>query len=84
MCLLSVWFSSSYFGVVILAILNLISLCGWNVLNGIVGGQTLASVSNGMSWKCVYDTPESPVILHGFHVSVGIVIIYVIALLVRL
>lgn len=44
----------SYFGIIIPAILNLIGLCGFNILNGILGGQALASVSNNMSWKCVY------------------------------
>lgn len=47
--------SLSYFGIIIPAILNLIGLCGFNILNGILGGQALASVSNSMSWKYVYD-----------------------------
>ncbi|KAG2089315.1 permease for cytosine/purines, uracil, thiamine, allantoin-domain-containing protein [Suillus discolor] len=58
-------YSFGYFGVIIPAILNLIGMCGFNILNGILGGQALASVSGNMSW------------------DVGIVIIFVIALLVR-
>lgn len=57
-------YSFGYFGIIIPAILNLIGLCGFNILNGILGGQALASVSSNMSW------------------DVGIVIIYVIALLI--
>ncbi|KAG1871398.1 permease for cytosine/purines, uracil, thiamine, allantoin-domain-containing protein [Suillus subluteus] len=57
-------YSFGYFGIIIPAILNLIGLCGFNILNGILGGQALASVSSNMSW------------------DVGIVIIFVIALLV--
>jgi len=75
---------SSYFGIIIPAILNLIGLCGFNILNGILGGQALASVSNNMSWKCVYDIHRPVIYLTFFHISVGIVIIYIIALLVSL
>ncbi|OAX40581.1 hypothetical protein K503DRAFT_687249 [Rhizopogon vinicolor AM-OR11-026] len=57
-------YSFGYFGIIIPAILNLIGLCGFNILNGILGGQALASVTNNMSW------------------NVGIVIIYIIALLI--
>ncbi|KAG1733477.1 permease for cytosine/purines, uracil, thiamine, allantoin-domain-containing protein [Suillus lakei] len=57
-------YSFGYFGIIIPAILNLIGLCGFNILNGILGGQALASVSSNMSW------------------DVGIVIIFVIALLI--
>ncbi|KAJ8587361.1 NCS cytosine-purine permease [Rhizopogon salebrosus TDB-379] len=57
-------YSFGYFGIIIPAILNLIGLCGFNILNGILGGQALASVSNNMSW------------------NVGIIIIYIIALLI--
>ncbi|KAG1732719.1 permease for cytosine/purines, uracil, thiamine, allantoin-domain-containing protein [Suillus lakei] len=57
-------YSFGYFGIIIPAILNLIGLCGFNILNGILGGQALASVSSSMSW------------------DVGIVIIFVIALLI--
>ena len=33
------------------AILNLIGLCGFNILNCILGGQALSSVTNNtMSW----------------------------------
>ncbi|EGO03321.1 hypothetical protein SERLA73DRAFT_165054 [Serpula lacrymans var. lacrymans S7.3] len=59
-------YSFGYYGIIIPAILNLIGLCGFNILNCILGGQALSSVSpNGdMSW------------------SVGIVIIGVISLLI--
>ncbi|KAG1801269.1 permease for cytosine/purines, uracil, thiamine, allantoin-domain-containing protein [Suillus variegatus] len=57
-------YSFGYFGVIIPAILNLIGTSGFNILNGILGGQALASVSGNMSW------------------DVGIVIIFVIALLI--
>ncbi|KAG1811875.1 NCS cytosine-purine permease [Suillus subaureus] len=57
-------YSFGYFGIIIPAILNLIGLCGFNIVNGILGGQALASVSSDMSW------------------DVGIVIIFVIALLI--
>ncbi|KAG9311781.1 cytosine-purine permease [Chiua virens] len=44
-------YSFGYYGVIILTILNLIGLCGFNILNCILGGQALASVSNNnMSW----------------------------------
>lgn len=57
-------YSFGYFGIIIPAILNLIGLCGFNILNGILGGQALASVTTNMSW------------------NVGIVIIFIIALLI--
>ncbi|KAG1831036.1 permease for cytosine/purines, uracil, thiamine, allantoin-domain-containing protein [Suillus variegatus] len=57
-------YSFGYFGIIIPAVLNLIGLCGFNILNGILGGQALASVSSNMSW------------------DVGIVIIFIIALLI--
>ncbi|KAI0684962.1 NCS cytosine-purine permease [Cytidiella melzeri] len=45
-------YSFGYFGVILPCILNLISMCGFCILNGILGGQTLASVSNGnLSWS---------------------------------
>ena len=41
----------SYFGVIIICILNLIGLVGFSILNCILGGQALASVSGGsLSW----------------------------------
>ncbi|KAL4068556.1 permease for cytosine/purines, uracil, thiamine, allantoin-domain-containing protein [Scleroderma yunnanense] len=44
-------YSFGYYGLMIPAILNLIGLCGFNILNCILGGQALASVSNNsMSW----------------------------------
>lgn len=52
-------FLPSYFGIIIPAILNLIGLCGFNILNGILGGQALASVSTNMSWECVWHLTKS-------------------------
>ncbi|THU97050.1 NCS cytosine-purine permease [Dendrothele bispora CBS 962.96] len=44
-------FSFGYFGVIIPCILNLIGMFGFSVLNSILGGQTLASVTDGnLSW----------------------------------
>ncbi|KAI9568089.1 permease for cytosine/purines, uracil, thiamine, allantoin-domain-containing protein [Boletus coccyginus] len=44
-------YSFGYYGVTIPIILNLIGLCGFNILNCILGGQALSSVSdNNMSW----------------------------------
>lgn len=44
------WFR--YYGVIIPCLLNLIGMCGFCILNCILGGQTLASVSNGnLSWR---------------------------------
>ncbi|KAG8216406.1 NCS cytosine-purine permease [Butyriboletus roseoflavus] len=44
-------YSFGYYGVIIPTILNLMGLCGFNILNCILGGQALASVSNNnMSW----------------------------------
>lgn len=44
-------YSFGYYGLTIPALLNLIGLCGFNILNSILGGQALASVSNdNMSW----------------------------------
>ncbi|KAF9236040.1 permease for cytosine/purines, uracil, thiamine, allantoin-domain-containing protein [Melanogaster broomeanus] len=44
-------YSFGYYGIIPAAILNLIGLCGFNILNCILGGQALASVSNdNMSW----------------------------------
>ncbi|KAI0089670.1 NCS cytosine-purine permease [Irpex rosettiformis] len=45
-------YSFGYFGVIIPCILNLIGMCGFCILNGILGGQTLSSVSDGnLSWS---------------------------------
>lgn len=42
----------SYYGVILPCILNLISMSGFCILNSILGGQTLASVSDGnLSWR---------------------------------
>ena len=44
----------SYYGVIIPSIFNLCSMTGFSILNCILGGQTLASISNGqLSWRCV-------------------------------
>ncbi|KAF9787822.1 NCS cytosine-purine permease [Thelephora terrestris] len=45
-------YSFGYYGVILPCILNLIGMCGFCILNSILGGQTLASVSNGnLSWS---------------------------------
>ncbi|KAI5891667.1 uncharacterized protein SCHCODRAFT_02629744 [Schizophyllum commune H4-8] len=44
-------YSFGYFGVILPCILNLIGMCGFCILNSILGGQTLASVSShNLSW----------------------------------
>ncbi|KAF9459715.1 NCS cytosine-purine permease [Collybia nuda] len=44
-------YAFGYYGVIVPCILNLIVMCGFSVLNCILGGQTLSSVSNGnLSW----------------------------------
>ncbi|KAN0085794.1 Permease for cytosine/purines, uracil, thiamine, allantoin domain containing protein [Tylopilus felleus] len=44
-------YSFGYYGVIVPTFLNLIGLCGFNILNCILGGQALSSVSNNnMSW----------------------------------
>ncbi|KAK0192388.1 permease for cytosine/purines, uracil, thiamine, allantoin-domain-containing protein [Armillaria mellea] len=44
-------YSFGYFGVIIPCILNLIGMCGFCILNCILGGQTLSSVADGnLSW----------------------------------
>ncbi|KIJ06400.1 hypothetical protein PAXINDRAFT_92066 [Paxillus involutus ATCC 200175] len=44
-------YSFGYFGIILPAILNLIGLCGFNILNCILGGQALSSVTNdNMTW----------------------------------
>lgn len=44
----------SYYGVILPSVLNLIGMCGFSVLNCILGGQTLAAVSGGsLSWTYV-------------------------------
>lgn len=40
-----------YFGSVVPSVLNVLTLQGFLVLNCIVGGQTLSSVSNHLSWS---------------------------------
>lgn len=44
--------NDSYYGVIIPSIFNLVGMCGFCILNGILGGQTLSSVSGGsLSWR---------------------------------
>ncbi|THU76056.1 NCS cytosine-purine permease [Dendrothele bispora CBS 962.96] len=44
-------YSFGYYGVIIPCLLNLVNLCGFCILDSILGGQTLASVANGnLSW----------------------------------
>ena len=43
--------SSRYYGVIAACIMNLIGMIGFSILNSILGGQALASVSNQhLSW----------------------------------
>ncbi|KAF8872734.1 NCS cytosine-purine permease [Infundibulicybe gibba] len=43
-----------YYGVILPCVLNLIGMCGFCILNCILGGQTLASVAGGnLSWTSV-------------------------------
>ncbi|EMD31874.1 hypothetical protein CERSUDRAFT_119154 [Gelatoporia subvermispora B] len=45
-------YSFGFFGVIVPSLFNLASLCGFCILNCILGGQTLASISNGnLSWS---------------------------------
>ena len=47
-----------YYGVILICILDLIGLIGFAILNCILGGQALASVSNeDLSWRYVPDVP---------------------------
>ncbi|KAF9448584.1 NCS cytosine-purine permease [Macrolepiota fuliginosa MF-IS2] len=44
-------YSFGYYGVLLICLLNLIGMCGFSILNCILGGQTLASVSGrDLSW----------------------------------
>ncbi|KAH7882476.1 permease for cytosine/purines, uracil, thiamine, allantoin-domain-containing protein [Phlebopus sp. FC_14] len=44
-------YSFGYYGIIVPTVLNLIGLCGFNILNIILGGQALSSVSSdNMSW----------------------------------
>lgn len=43
-----------YYGVIIPCIFNLIGMCGFCILNSILGGQTLAAAADGnLSWTYV-------------------------------
>ncbi|OCH93364.1 NCS cytosine-purine permease [Obba rivulosa] len=45
-------YSFGFFGVIVPSLFNMASLCGFCILNCILGGQTLASISNGnLSWS---------------------------------
>ncbi|KLO11397.1 NCS cytosine-purine permease [Schizopora paradoxa] len=45
-------YSFGYYGVIILSVINLATMTGFMILNCILGGQTLASVTNGsLSWS---------------------------------
>ncbi|KAF8991743.1 cytosine-purine permease [Cyathus striatus] len=45
-------YSFGYYGVIVPCILNLVGMCGFSILNSILGGQALASVSSGnLSWS---------------------------------
>jgi len=45
-------YSFGYYGVIIPCILNLVVMCGFSILNCILGGQTLASVTkHNLSWS---------------------------------
>ncbi|KAF8726540.1 hypothetical protein AX14_007745 [Amanita brunnescens Koide BX004] len=45
-------YSFGFYGVILLSVLNLIGLCGFCILNCVLGGQTLASAANGqLSWS---------------------------------
>ena len=44
--------SPSFYGVIIPNIFNLCSMMGFSILNCILGGQTLASITDGrLSWR---------------------------------
>ena len=50
-----------YYGVIIPCIMNLIGMIGFSILNCILGGQVLASVSDdNISWTCVPCLLKSP------------------------
>ncbi|TDL19554.1 cytosine-purine permease [Rickenella mellea] len=45
-------FSFGYYGAIVPSVLNLVTMSGFMILNCILGGQTLSSVSNGhLSWS---------------------------------
>lgn len=72
----------SYYGVIIPSVFNLCSMTGFCILNCILGGQTLASISNGhLSWRYVYAPYACKTPSNATH-SVGIVVITLISLFV--
>lgn len=75
----------SYFGVIIMSIFNMATYMGYNILNCILGGQTLSSVSSGhLTWTYVaLQLVQLITRADLFIPSVGIVIIALISLFVR-
>ncbi|KAG6812526.1 hypothetical protein H0H92_002417 [Tricholoma furcatifolium] len=64
-------YSFGYYGVILPCVLNLIGMAGFSVLNSIVGGQALASVSNGsLSWS--YERVAWIPVVIAFVVALGI------------
>ncbi|KAF8621768.1 hypothetical protein AX15_007506 [Amanita polypyramis BW_CC] len=64
-------YSFGFYGVIIPCILDLIGLCGYCILDSILGGQTLASVTNGhLTWTYV----QSPidVLLLTYELALGL------------
>ena len=77
--------STSYYGVIVPCIMNLITMVGFSTLNSIVGGQALASVtSDNLSWSWVlpFLKDKRSALIICFVNRVGIVVIAVISLLV--
>lgn len=74
----------SYYGVSIPSVFNLCSMTGFSILNCILGGQTLASITDGrLSWRyAIFVIIDEYTLISTF--SVGIVVITVISLLVRI
>lgn len=51
---LTTTYTFSYYGVIFPSIFNLVTMCGFMILNCILGGQTFAAVSDGnLSWTWV-------------------------------
>ena len=44
-------YSFGYYGVIVPCIFNLIGMVGFSILNAILGGQALASVTSNLSWS---------------------------------
>lgn len=57
-----------YYGVLLCCLLNLIGMCGFSILNCILGGQALASVSNqNLSWTYVLHSATESGVVHCIH-----------------